>query len=94
VAAAAADVVVVTSDNPRSEDPESIAADIVAGVPAGRAHVELDRAKAIAWVLERAQSGDAVLIAGKGHERTQEVAGVFHPFDDRDVAASLLAGGR
>ena len=90
-AALAADHVVVTSDNPRSEAPEAIIAEILAGLPAGApVHVEVDRAAAIGWALRRAAPGDAVLLAGKGHEDYQEIAGVKHPFDDRRVAASAL----
>lgn len=91
-AAAAADHVVVTSDNPRGEDPEAIIADIVAGAVAAGCNPELqpDRAKAIASAISGARRGDIVVIAGKGHESTQEIAGVFHPFVDADVARAAL----
>ena len=89
-----ADRLVVTSDNPRSEDPMKIIEAILAGV-AGEAasashgesfvHVEPDRRKAIEYALSNAGKGDIVIIAGKGHETTQEIAGVKHPFDDREV---------
>jgi UDP-N-acetylmuramoyl-L-alanyl-D-glutamate--2,6-diaminopimelate ligase len=91
-AAAAGDLVVVTSDNPRSEDPAAIAAAAAAGVrSAGRVPVvELDRRTAIALALEWAAGGDVVLIAGKGHESGQTTAGETVPFDDRVVARELL----
>ncbi|MFQ5733488.1 MAG: UDP-N-acetylmuramoyl-L-alanyl-D-glutamate--2,6-diaminopimelate ligase, partial [Planctomycetaceae bacterium] len=74
-AAANADVVVVTSDNPRSENPHAIIADILAGIPAPcETHVEADRAAAIAWAVEHARPGDCVLVAGKGHE-TEQILG-------------------
>jgi UDP-N-acetylmuramoyl-L-alanyl-D-glutamate--2,6-diaminopimelate ligase len=79
-----ADRVVVTSDNPRSEDPLAIIRDILRGIPDARAvTVEPDREQAIALALAQAAAGDVVIIAGKGHETTQEIAGVKHPFDDR-----------
>jgi UDP-N-acetylmuramoyl-L-alanyl-D-glutamate--2,6-diaminopimelate ligase len=83
-----ADVVIVTSDNPRSEAPAAIAAEITAGLSA--VVVELDRAKAIELAVEQAQAGDLVLIAGKGHEQGQEAVGEMTPFDDRDVAREAL----
>ena len=87
-----ADVAVVTSDNPRSEDPEAIIAEIVAGADRGAAElvVEADRRAAIGWAIERAQRGDVVVIAGKGHEQGQERDGVVTPFDDRRVAREAL----
>ncbi len=92
IAAAGADVLVVTDDNPRSEDPAAIRAAILAGTTGGRAEVvEVgDRRAAIAEAVRRAGTGDVVLIAGKGHETGQEVAGVVHPFDDRAVAREAL----
>lgn len=96
VAAAAADVVVVTSDNPRSEDPSVIAADVVDGVRAvprdTRMVVELDRRRAIAAALELAGDDDIVLVLGKGHETTQEIGDRTLPFDDREVVRELLGG--
>jgi len=83
----------VTSDNPRSEDPEAIIAEIVAGVPAalrGRVAVEADRRAAIARALRDAAPGDVVLIAGKGHEQGQVIGDRRLPFDDRRVAADVL----
>ena len=84
-AEAGADRVYVTSDNPRSEDPLAIVAEIVTGLerPA-LAIVEPDRRVAIRLALAETQPGDVVVIAGKGHEQGQEIAGVVHPFDDRD----------
>jgi UDP-N-acetylmuramoyl-L-alanyl-D-glutamate--2,6-diaminopimelate ligase len=84
-----ADRVVVTSDNPRSEDPRAIIAEIVAGAT-GDVTVEPDRAAAIRLALERAEDGDVVVIAGKGHEQGQEFADRTIPFDDREVAREAL----
>ena len=89
-----ADLCVVTSDNPRNEDPDRIIAAILEGVGTGaEVHVEPDRRRAIAWALGEAQRGDLVLIAGKGHEATQTIGREVLPFDDRQVAAELLAEG-
>jgi UDP-N-acetylmuramoyl-L-alanyl-D-glutamate--2,6-diaminopimelate ligase len=83
-AAAAADRVIVTSDNPRNEDPAAIIADIVAGFPAGCAsEIIPERRAALARGLELSGPGDLLLVAGKGHENYQEIAGRRHPFDDR-----------
>jgi UDP-N-acetylmuramoyl-L-alanyl-D-glutamate--2,6-diaminopimelate ligase len=84
------DHVIVTSDNPRSEDPAAIIADVAAGLD-GRAQLIIERREAIAAALELATLGDVVLIAGKGHERHQEIAGHQLPFDDRAVVRELLA---
>jgi len=94
VARALADVAVVTSDNPRSEDPEAIVAEILVGAGSGPAEllVEVDRRAAIARALAGAVAGDVVVIAGKGHEQGQERDGVVTPFDDRDVARETLIG--
>ncbi|MEZ5099223.1 MAG: UDP-N-acetylmuramoyl-L-alanyl-D-glutamate--2,6-diaminopimelate ligase [Thermoleophilia bacterium] len=88
-AAAAADRVLVTSDNPRSEDPAAIVEEILEGAGPG-AEVELDRARAIERALREAAEGDVVVLAGKGHEPGQEIAGEILPFDDRDVAERAL----
>jgi len=88
-----ADRVVVTSDNPRSEDPLSIVEAILSGMESAPARVDPDRRAAITWALAHAEPGDAVLIAGKGHETYQEVVGVRHPFDDREVARNVLHPG-
>jgi len=97
-AAAAADVVVVTDDNPRGEDPAAIRAAVVAGARASGAAAEVveigDRAAAIAEGVRRAWGGGTLLVAGKGHETGQEVAGVVHPFDDRAVLARALREAR
>ena len=90
IAQARADVAVVTSDNPRSEAPEAIIADILAGMSAP-GHVDADRARAIDWAIAQAQAGDVVLIAGKGHEEYQDIAGVKQPFSDFAVAEAALS---
>lgn len=94
VAVNLADEVVVTSDNPRSEDPGAIIASIVAGVPDHLRHrlvvVEEDRRRAIGKAISRARSGDVVLVAGKGHETTQTVGDLVLPFDDRLVVREAL----
>ena len=96
VAAELADLVVVTDDNPRDEDPADIRAAIVAGAGGGRAVVEEigDRAAAIDFAVGWAGAGDVVLVAGKGHEAGQTSRGQTRPFDDRDeVARALTALG-
>ena len=90
VACRFADRVVVTSDNPRSEAPTSIIEDILKGCGDFAPLVEVDRAAAIAFAVSQAHAGDTVLIAGKGHETYQEVAGVRSPFSDADCAAAQL----
>jgi UDP-N-acetylmuramoyl-L-alanyl-D-glutamate--2,6-diaminopimelate ligase len=84
-----ADVAIVTSDNPRSEEPEAIIEEILAGMN-GSEEVEPDRAAAIARAVERAGEGDVVVIAGKGHEQGQELRDRTIPFDDREVARDAL----
>ncbi len=95
IAADQADRLYVTSDNPRNEDPDAIVADILAGVPEAARRRTLsigNRSDAIDWAIATAASGDAVLIAGKGHEDYQEVGGVRLPFSDVGHArAALLA---
>jgi UDP-N-acetylmuramoyl-L-alanyl-D-glutamate--2,6-diaminopimelate ligase len=87
-----ADVAIVTNDNPRSEDPESIAEMILGGMRSrDRARVVLDRERAIAEAIAEARAGDAVLIAGKGHEPGQIFRDRTVPFDDRSVALAALA---
>jgi UDP-N-acetylmuramoyl-L-alanyl-D-glutamate--2,6-diaminopimelate ligase len=101
IAAQWADDVIVTSDNPRTEDPARIIEEIRPGVEAGqaearaagrqvRARYEPARRDAIAAAIAAAGPGDVVLIAGKGHETYQEIAGVKHPFDDRQVVRECL----
>ena len=89
-AARLADVAIVTSDNPRSEDPKAIIDDIVAGMTPGPARVEVDRRAAIAAAIELAADDSVVIVAGKGHETTQTIGDRVLPFDDRLVAAELL----
>jgi UDP-N-acetylmuramoyl-L-alanyl-D-glutamate--2,6-diaminopimelate ligase len=96
-AARLADVAVLTSDNPRSEEPEQILAAMldgameVASEQRGEVIVELDRLTAIQIAVSRARAGDVVVVAGKGHEQGQEVGGVVYPFDDRTVLRAALA---
>ena len=93
VAADGSDVVIVTNDNPRSEDPAAIAKEVLAGMSAAdraRASVVLDRAEAIALAIGQARPGDTILIAGKGHEKTQTGRDGVFPFDDVAVAAEVL----
>ncbi len=90
-----ADVVVVTSDNPRSEDPEAIIAEILGGLRRPEsAEVQVDRRLAIQHAVARARSDDVVLILGKGHESGQEFATETLPFDDRQVAREVLVSRR
>ncbi|HSL26595.1 MAG TPA: UDP-N-acetylmuramoyl-L-alanyl-D-glutamate--2,6-diaminopimelate ligase, partial [Acidimicrobiia bacterium] len=93
-AASAADLVVVTSDNPRTEDPEIIIDQIAAGIENPAVVRVADRREAIRGALAAAAFGDLLLILGKGHESGQEIAGVLHPFDDRVVAREELAALR
>ncbi len=89
IASELADIVIVTSDNPRSEDPDAIIAEILEGAT-GPVEVEPDRRAAIVQAVELAEEGDVLVIAGKGHETYQEVAGRKLPFDDREVAREAL----
>ena len=92
IAAKLADHVVVTSDNPRSEKPESIVAQILLGLaPSSSVEVQIDRARAIAETLAKVAPNDVVLVAGKGHEESQEIAGQKWPFSDRAQVAQALA---
>lgn len=93
VAGRSADIVVVTSDNPRDEDPLAIIEVVARGVRSAGAtpRIEPDRAAAITSAISAAERGDMVVIAGKGHETTQETAGVHHRFVDAEVAAGVLA---
>jgi len=91
-ASQAADHVVVTSDNPRSENPQQIMAQIALGMDASKPHLEIeDRAAAILWAVKHAARQDVVLLAGKGHEAYQEIKGRRSPFLDADHAALALA---
>ena len=92
VAAEKADHVIVTSDNPRQEPPLAIVAEIVAGIPAGRSHETIpDRREAILAALRQGRAGDVIVIAGKGHETTQEFDSRSIPFDDREEVRNLAA---
>lgn len=96
VAARLADDVVITSDNPRSEDPEKIITEIAAGVPIAdlsRVRLVSDRRDAIRAAIDAASEDDIVLVLGKGHEKTQEFADRTEPLDDRDVVRAHLSGG-
>lgn len=98
-AAAVADCVVVTDDNPRSEDPATIRAAVLAGareaaLPTTEVRETADRRAAITWAVTGAAAGDTILIAGKGHESGQDYAGVITPFDDRAVGREALAARR
>ncbi|NPB05477.1 MAG: UDP-N-acetylmuramoyl-L-alanyl-D-glutamate--2,6-diaminopimelate ligase [Aquificae bacterium] len=86
-----ADLIVLTSDNPRFEEPEAIIADVLEGISdRSKVLVEPDRRRAIRLALEAARPGDLVVVAGKGHEDYQEIKGKRHPFDDRKVVLELL----
>ena len=92
VAGRLADVVVLTSDNPRSEDPQEIIAQVRAGIgPGADLVIELDRSTAIARTVGLGRTGDVIVLAGKGHETTQELDGSVVPFDDRVEARRALA---
>jgi UDP-N-acetylmuramyl-tripeptide synthetase len=90
VASKLADKVMVTSDNPRGEAPEMIIADVIDGLTVSY-EVEINRELAINKAVQSAKLGDIVLLAGKGHENYQEIAGVKYPFDDALIAQSALA---
>ncbi len=93
IAAELSNRVILTSDNPRTENPEDILNDMEAGIPADRKRITLrisNREEAIKTAVAIAQSGDIVLVAGKGHEKYQEVNGVRHHFDDKEILTELL----
>jgi UDP-N-acetylmuramoyl-L-alanyl-D-glutamate--2,6-diaminopimelate ligase len=90
VAARLADHVIVTSDNPRGEDPAAIIDQILSGMGDARVEMIADRQVAIFTAIHHAKPGDIVLLAGKGHETWQEIAGVRHPFRDAEVALAAL----
>jgi UDP-N-acetylmuramoyl-L-alanyl-D-glutamate--2,6-diaminopimelate ligase len=95
IAGRLSDLAIVTSDNPRSEDPEAILAEVLVGMDGAQARIvsEVDRRRAIALAIEAAGAGDVVVIAGKGHERGQEFAdGHKIDFDDATVAREMLHG--
>ncbi|MEA4934855.1 MAG: UDP-N-acetylmuramoyl-L-alanyl-D-glutamate--2,6-diaminopimelate ligase [Lawsonibacter sp.] len=93
-----ADLVVVTSDNPRTEDPEAILSDILVGMDqdSDKIRVEPDRRTAISWALEKGQPGDVIVLAGKGHETYQEINGIQYHMDEREIVADWFQtdGGR
>jgi UDP-N-acetylmuramoyl-L-alanyl-D-glutamate--2,6-diaminopimelate ligase len=91
-AAGRADLAVLTSDNPRSEDPDQILAEVASGIERREIILEVDRRAAIEMAIDSAAPGDVVLILGKGHETGQEVMGEILPFDDREVARQILTG--
>jgi len=92
-AAAAADLAIITSDNPRSEEPEAIISQVAAGAAGGpgEVQIEADRRLAIRRALAAARPGDVILILGKGHEQGQQFADRVVPFDDRQVAREEAA---
>ena len=91
VASSRSEITIVTSDNPRSESPDAIIDSIIAGTVPGATVLRIsDRRAAIEEALRVAEPGDAVVLAGKGHETTQTIGDVVVPFDDRDVARELL----
>ena len=91
IAARYADLTVVTSDNPRSEQPDDIIDDILRGIPPGTPTAVIpDRAEAIRWVLTQAETGDTVLLAGKGHETVQIVKNTVLPLDERRIVTEAL----
>jgi UDP-N-acetylmuramoyl-L-alanyl-D-glutamate--2,6-diaminopimelate ligase len=94
VASRLADLTVVTSDNPRWEEPQDIINDILEGVRKGPgSYIEIiDRKEAIRYCIEHAGEGDVIVLAGKGHEDYQEIKGVKHHMDDRELVADILAG--
>ena len=89
-----ADLSVITSDNPRTEEPLAIIDDILVGIKktTGKYTVIPDRRKAIEWVIHNGQPGDIIVLAGKGHEDYQEINGIKHHLDEREVIAQVLAG--
>ncbi len=94
IACTLSDQVVITSDNPRSEDPEGIIREIELGIPEGQAGKVLsitDRKEAIRTACRLAAKGDLILVAGKGHEKYQEIKGVKYPFDDKEVLKAALS---
>ena len=87
-----ADLTIITSDNPRFEDPGAIIADIVTGIRKTEgAYVEIpDRREAIAYAIRNGQPGDVIVLAGKGHEDYQEICGKKYPMDERDLIRDIL----
>ena len=92
IAAQYSELAVITTDNPRSEDPADICADITRGMPPGSYQIVLDREDAIDFVLHEAGPGDVVVLAGKGHETYQDIAGERIPFDEAAIVSARTAG--
>ncbi len=93
LAAELADLSIVTSDNPRTEDPDAIIDEIVAGFPSRDGLQRIaDRREAIRWALEQARPDDTLVLAGKGHETYQIIGTTSYPFDERVVVAEILEG--
>jgi len=93
VASERSDLLILTSDNPRNENPEEIIDDMLPGIPQGRTQKMIrisERRSAIIAGLSTAQAGDIVLIAGKGHEKYQEIKGQKFPFDDKEIVRDYL----
>lgn len=91
IAAESSDQTIFTSDNPRSEEPEAIIDDMKKGVDdARKVLVQIDRREAIKMAVAIAREGDIILIAGKGHEKYQEIKGIKYPFDDKRVLNEVL----
>lgn len=90
IAARLSDIAIVTSDNPRTENPDEIINEILSGMAGYKPRVESDRRKAIRLAIEHAEPGSIILVAGKGHETYQEIAGVRHHFDDREELREAL----
>ena len=89
-----ADLTIITSDNPRDEEPQDIINDIKTGMAKTNGkYVEIcDRKEAIAYAIHHGQPGDIIVLAGKGHEDYQEIKGVKYPMDERDLIKDILAG--
>lgn len=87
-----ADFTIITSDNPRFEEPEAILADIETGISktTGKYIKIIDRKEAIAYAIHHGQPGDVIVLAGKGHEDYQEICGVKHPMDERVLIQEIL----
>ena len=89
-----AELTIITSDNPRNEDPQAIIDDIKTGIEKtdGKYIEIIDRKEAIAYAIHHGEPGDIVVLAGKGHEDYQEIKGIKYPMDERDLIADILAG--
>ena len=95
IAAEKADVIIVTDDNPRTEEPRAIRADIIAGIPDTAHWREVPgRAEAIRFALDRAEAGDVIVLCGKGHETYQEIGHEKHHLDEREIVADYLKNNK